>query len=92
MIIKLYLIYALCLNSTILTIPEQLFLLRKTDRSVNFTQAEVGDLIDMKAGAICNYEKGRRPIRVADFQLIEALCKLEAKRKKTKPISKIKTT
>jgi len=38
-----------------------------------FIQEQLGKLIDVTAGAICNYEKGRRPIRAHDLEKIKAL-------------------
>jgi len=50
------------------SIPEQLIQLRK---KANATQKEVAGIVGLTVGAICNYEKGRRPIRANDLEKIK---------------------
>lgn len=52
------------------SIPEQILTIRK---SFGLSQAALGLIIGKTAGAICNYEKGRRPIRAIDFEKIKQL-------------------
>lgn len=66
-----------------MTIPEQLKRLRK---SAKLTQKETGRIIGVEGGAICNYEKGRRPIRAEDFEKIKS--HLRKAITKTKPTDK----
>jgi len=53
------------------SIPEQLIKLRK---DANVTQKEIAEVIGLTVGAICNYEKGRRPIRANDLEKIKEHC------------------
>ena len=53
-----------------MTISEQIINIRKT---AGLSQAEIAKHLGLTAGAICNYEKGRRPIRAVDFEKIKAL-------------------
>jgi transcriptional regulator with XRE-family HTH domain len=55
-----------------MTIPEQITSIRK---ATGYSQVEIGNILGLTAGAICNYEKGRRPIRAEDFEKIKALLK-----------------
>ena len=57
------------------TISEQLINLRK---SAGVTQMEIAEHIGKTIGAICNYEKGRRPIRASDFERIKQYCQKKA--------------
>lgn len=58
------------------SIPEQLATMRK---NAGVTQKEIADHVGLTIGAICNYEKGRRPIRAKHFEKIKEYC---CKRKK----------
>ena len=53
-----------------MTISEQIINIR---RETNKSQKEIAAILGVTAGAICNYEKGRRPIRAADFEKIKQL-------------------
>ncbi|MDD3088739.1 MAG: helix-turn-helix transcriptional regulator [Candidatus Omnitrophica bacterium] len=57
---------------SMMTIPEQITSIRK---AMGYSQEEIGNILGLTAGAICNYEKGRRPIRAEDFEKIKALSK-----------------
>lgn len=52
------------------TVSEQLINIRK---KAGLSQADVAGLLKLTAGAICNYEKGRRPIRAHDFEKLKQL-------------------
>jgi transcriptional regulator with XRE-family HTH domain len=52
------------------TIPEQIINIRK---ATGLSQVALATVLGMTAGALCNYEKGRRPIRATDFERIKAL-------------------
>lgn len=54
------------------TIPEQIISIRK---AAGLSQAVIAAHLGLTTGAICNYEKGRRPIRATDFEKIKALTK-----------------
>jgi len=51
-------------------IPEKITKIRK---AAGLSQKALGIILGLTAGAVCNYEKGRRPIRANDFEKIEAL-------------------
>ena len=53
-----------------MTIPEQITKIRK---AAGYSQEALGALIGVSKGAICNYEKGRRPIKAIDFEKIKEL-------------------
>ena len=56
------------------TIPEILTQIRT---SAGLTQGDIGAIIGKTAGAICNYEKGRRDIKASDFEKIKyRLCRI----------------
>ena len=61
-----------------LTVSQQLIEIRKR---AGLSQVEVASILDMTAGAICNYEKGRRPIRANDFEKLKRLLARPIKRK-----------
>lgn len=52
------------------SIPERITMLRK---AAGLTQVELAALLGLTTGAICNYEKGRRPIRADAFEKIKTL-------------------
>lgn len=53
------------------SIPEQLIDMRKAKGA---TLKNIADLLQLTIGAVCNYEKGRRPIRATDFEKIKQYC------------------
>jgi len=53
-----------------MTIPEQIKSIRQ---ATGITQEAIGILIGKTGAAICNYEKGKRPIRAVDFEKIKEL-------------------
>jgi transcriptional regulator with XRE-family HTH domain len=59
-------------------IHEQIVAIRK---ACGLSQKELGDLLGKTAGAICNYEQGRRPIRATDFEKIKQLYPPQADQK-----------
>lgn len=67
------------------TISEKLVTLRKESGA---TQEEVAIQINRTIGAICNYEKGRRPIRAEHFEKIKKYC-LRRKRKKSHVVAPV---
>jgi transcriptional regulator with XRE-family HTH domain len=52
------------------TIPEQIVNIRK---AAGLSQAALAAILKLTPGALCNYEKGRRPIRATDFEKIKLL-------------------
>lgn len=54
-----------------LSISKQILSLRK---QAGVSQESLANLIGKTTGAICNYEKGRRPIRATDFEKIKNYC------------------
>lgn len=57
--------------SAMVNIAEQIIKIRKES---GLSQKELGALIGKTAGAICNYEKSRRPIRANDLEKIKEHC------------------
>lgn len=53
------------------SIPKQIQQLRKES---GLSLEEFGAIIGKTAGAICNYEQGRRPIRAVDLEKLRAKC------------------
>ena len=53
------------------SISEQITTIRK---AAGVSQEELAALLGKTTGAICNYEKGRRPIRATDFEKIKIYC------------------
>jgi transcriptional regulator with XRE-family HTH domain len=53
-----------------ITIPEKISYIRKVN---GLSLKAVGAILGKTAGAICNYEKGRRPIRAVDLEKLELL-------------------
>ena len=53
------------------SIPKQVKQLRKDS---GLSLEAFGAIINKTAGAICNYEQGRRPIRAADLEKLKSQC------------------
>jgi transcriptional regulator with XRE-family HTH domain len=52
------------------TVSQQLINIRKR---AGLSQADIASILSLTPGAICNYEKGRRPIRANDFEKLKRL-------------------
>jgi len=63
------------------SIPEQIVKLRK---KAGLSQKDIADHLGKTVGAICNYEKGRRPIRAEDYLKIKELYKKRFPESQTK--------
>jgi len=56
------------------SIPEQI---REIRRAAGLSQAELAGMLGLTTGAICNYEKGRRPIRAEAWEKVKSLQSLK---------------
>ena len=59
-----------------MTISEQIIAIRK---AAGVSQVDLARMLGLTPGAVCNYEKGRRPIRAHHFEKIKALVDRMAK-------------